>query len=365
MTTTFRLLCAALALAACAGGACAQSALDKHLNRSLGEDAAKNEQKVEGVNKVHATAAGYWRLDGQGGKSAEPCAITYVRQWYSAGYVAPQPGSDESFFVLSGPSIPPVDSPTRKKMKLFARGSDVQEVQAMHIPNRKEAGAIVFKLTDLKEALNGMSDVENLRIGLDNKDVFSMSWDGGHKAREAMRKCLGEPVPKEATPSMAAGRSTIEGRAYTKVALLAPKQYPPKGHTVTLIRMTDEFKQWWALASESMKRGERPQVPQQIKDLASIARIEDDEGRFRFNNLPPGEYVLRVSFDYQRSQRVNEYMGSTVTTVNNHVVGVQDHVLSYSRNVLGGAEIEKNITIQNDGDTVKVDLEKSSVLRRD
>jgi hypothetical protein len=190
--TSFQSLGTALALAVCAGGACAQSALDRHLNRSLGEDAAKNEQKVEGVDKVHATAAGYWRLDGQGSKSGEPCSVTYVRQPYSAGYVAPQPGSDESFFVLSGPSIPPVDSPTRKKMKLFARGSDVQEVQAMHIPNRKEAGAIIFKLTDLKAAMDGMSDVENLRIGLDNKDVFSMSWDGGHKAREAMRSCLAQ-----------------------------------------------------------------------------------------------------------------------------------------------------------------------------
>jgi hypothetical protein len=194
--TTFRNLGTALALTLCACASSAQSALDRHLNRSLGEDATKNEQKVEGVNKVHATAAGYWRLDGQASKSGEPCSITYVRQWYSAGYVAPLAGSNESFFVLSGPSIPPVDSPTRKKMKLFARGSDVQEVQAMHIPNRKEAGAIVFKLTDLKEALNGMSDVENLRIGLDNKDVFSMSWDGGHKAREAMRSCLAQ----KATP---------------------------------------------------------------------------------------------------------------------------------------------------------------------
>jgi hypothetical protein len=181
-----------LALACCIGSALAQSALDRQLSRSLGADTAKSDAKVEGVNKVHATAAGYWRLDGQASKSGEPCSITYISQRSSAGYVAPERGSNESFLLLSGPSIPPADSPTRKKMKLFARGSDVQEVQAMHIPNRPESGAIVFKFTDLKAALDDMSDTENLRIGLDNKEVFSINWDGGHKAREAMRACLAQ-----------------------------------------------------------------------------------------------------------------------------------------------------------------------------
>jgi hypothetical protein len=179
-------------LALISGSAQAQSTLDKYLKKSTENSASKtNQAEVSDINKVYKDNGGFWRLDDTRAGGGF-CAITYYSSAYYTGYVGPTVGKPDSFILFSGPTIPPAKKEAKKKMTLTTGDGEVQTVQAFHAPNAqsKESGIILFKLTDINGAMNAMSDVEDLNIIMDKKQVFAIKWKGGHTARVAMQKCL-------------------------------------------------------------------------------------------------------------------------------------------------------------------------------
>ncbi len=187
-----------LSLALISSSAQAQSTLDKYLKKSTEGSASKtNQADVSGVNKVYKDNEGFWRLDDTRAGGGF-CAITYYSSAYYTGYVGPTVGSPDSFILFSGPTVPPVKKETKKKMTLTTGDGEVQTVQAFHAPNAesKQSGIILFRLTDINAAMNGISDVEDLNVVMDKKQVFAIKWKGGHIARAAMQKCLGASAQK-------------------------------------------------------------------------------------------------------------------------------------------------------------------------
>lgn len=185
-------------LALISGSAHAQSTLDKYLKKSTeGSASNKNQADVSGVNKVYKDAEGFWRLDDTRAGGGF-CAITYYSSAYYTGYVGPTVGNPESFILFSGPTVPPIKKETKKKMTLTTSDGEVQTVQAFHAPNAesKQSGIILFRLTDINAAMNGISDIENLNVVMDKKQAFAIKWKGGHTARAAMQKCLGASTQK-------------------------------------------------------------------------------------------------------------------------------------------------------------------------
>lgn len=178
--------------------ASAQSTLDKYLKKST-ESSSSNKSKTDeaGVNKVYKGSGGYWRLDDTRATGGF-CAITFYAAPYYAGYVGPVGTNTESFIVFSGPTIPTIKKEKRKKMTLTTAEGEVQTVQAVHMPNSgPQGGAIIlFRLTDIQAAMDGISDVENVAVVMDKKQVFSIKWQGGHIARATMQKCLGTQTQK-------------------------------------------------------------------------------------------------------------------------------------------------------------------------
>lgn len=171
----------------------AQSALDKYLGKSaeVSSSAPKSKNDDGGINKVYKGPNGYWRLDDTrltGGF----CAITYSAASGSAGYVGPVGNSTESFIVFNGPSIPSTSKEVRKRVTLTTGDGEVQTVDAFHAPNSNQDGGaiIVFRLSNIQAAMDGLSDVENLNVVMDAKQVFALKWQGGHTARKAMQTCL-------------------------------------------------------------------------------------------------------------------------------------------------------------------------------
>jgi hypothetical protein len=83
-------------------------------------------------------------------------------------------------------------------MALTTADGVVQSVLAFHAPNAqsKNSGVILFRLTDIKAAMAEMSDVENLNVVLDKKQVFAIKWNGGRSAQQAMQTCLDKTVAK-------------------------------------------------------------------------------------------------------------------------------------------------------------------------
>lgn len=177
-----------------AGSAQAQSTLDKYLKKSgQGAGAAKAEADPAVIFK---SAEGYWRLD-DSRSTGGFCAVTYVSANYFAGYVGPVVGNPDSFILFSGPTIPPIQKEKKKKMSLTTADGSVQSVTAFHAPNpqSKESGIILFRLTDIQAAIADISDVENLNVVMDKKQVFAIQWKGGFTARASMQKCL-DSIPK-------------------------------------------------------------------------------------------------------------------------------------------------------------------------
>jgi hypothetical protein len=181
-----------------AGTAQAESTLDRYLKRnSDAGSTTKNQAVIAGVNKVYKSAEGYWRLDDTRSVGGF-CAITYVAGAYSAGYVGPATGSPQAYIIFIGPSIPPVRKVIRKKMTLTAASDgQISSVPAYHGPNSQNpvSGVISFGMTSITEAVDVMSDVEELGVSLDGKRVFAIKWKGGHTARKAMQACLSSSVP--------------------------------------------------------------------------------------------------------------------------------------------------------------------------
>jgi hypothetical protein len=167
-----------------------------------------------------------------------------------------------------------------------------------------------------------------------------------------------QATPTRHTPI--AGRSTITGQAFAKVALLAPKQFPPRGTPVGIIPLTDAVRQWIA----STRNGTATGYPPEIRNLVSYVLIEDNRGTFRFNNLPVGEYIVHVSLGYRGNRSVSRYEGTDVVTDarSGAVVSSYDRVGQYTINEARGAVIEKNVVIRSDGETVTVELSKSDVF---
>jgi|GEM_PF-3013685 hypothetical protein len=181
-----------LGLALISSSAHAQSTLDKYLKKSTtGTASTANQADAKGVNKVYKDAEGFWRLDDTRAGGGF-CAITYYSSATYAGYVGPVVGNPDSFILFSSASIPAIKKETKKKMTLTTADGESQSVLAYHAPNTqsKQSGIILFRLTDIQAAMDGMSDVENLNVVMDKKQVFAIKWKGGHTARKAMQGCL-------------------------------------------------------------------------------------------------------------------------------------------------------------------------------
>jgi hypothetical protein len=113
-------------------------------------------------------------------------------------------------------------------------------------------------------------------------------------------------------------------------------------------------------------RGGAAGYPDQIRKLVSYTQIHDDRGGFRFSNLPAGEYAVRISFDFVGNVHYQKYEGTDVVVDRRSgaVVASHDRVSQQSVGELRGAVVQKNITVQNDGDVVEVELSKTDVFAK-
>ena len=145
--------------------------------------------------------------------------------------------------------------------------------------------------------------------------------------------------------------------AFYKGALLAKKQYPPKGsQRVGLIHMSDEFKQWFETVKQSQKMPDR--IPERIAKHFMFATILDDQGGFRFTKLPPGEYLLIADFSYKETVTRSEVTGRTDVFVGNQHIGSNDQVAYWFEDVKKNTTFSKTVHLK-DGEAMQVTLDKS------
>jgi hypothetical protein len=314
---------------------------------------------------IHETANGVWILFDGASKTGPKCAVTFRQDGKILGFSGPKdarPGS----IAFTGAEIPAAKKASEVKIELAANGKPIT-VRALHMTTETGQNMLIVPTT-IEETIRSIGDRETVEVKLNGKSVFAVNTEGAFKARNALLKCMSSSTSTlqaeltKTTHSIAGGRSTINGTAFAKVALLTPKQYPPKGSAVGIIPITAEVKQWL----ETAKRGKAKEYPEAIRKFVSYTTIMDDKGRFKFNNLPAGEYIVSISFDFFGNRYYQQYEGTdaVIDARSGAVVTTNDRYSQQSVSEARGANVQKNVLIKNDGDTVQVVLEKSDVFAK-
>lgn len=178
----------------------AESTLDKYLKKNT-KSGTSGETTAEeaGINKVYKSPEGYWRLD-DSRVTGGFCAITYITSAYYVGYLGPTGGSTDAYIIFDGPTIPPTKNAKHKTVTLTSANGATHTIPAIHQPSstHKDIGTLRFTFRSIQPAMDEMNEVEHLTIVMDNKQVFSIKWKGGHTARDAMKKCLASTSPSGA-----------------------------------------------------------------------------------------------------------------------------------------------------------------------
>lgn len=177
-----------------AGPTPGKSDLDRQLALLAGDDPSVPQA---GVGKADAAPKSGWIHPELKGGDDAPCAMSYRDGINSIGYIGPSKGWDESYFFVTGPSIPWTQKTRSVRVRLASDGDADQTVKAFHYPVSSRKAAILFRLTDFPAALEAMEDVEDLAIVLMEPEepqyqqaIFTGRWVGGHAAREKIRACL-------------------------------------------------------------------------------------------------------------------------------------------------------------------------------
>lgn len=177
-----------------AGPAAGQSDLDRQLALLAGGNPSDPQG---GAGKADAAPKSGWIHPELKGANDVPCAMSYRDGINTIGYIGPSKGWDESYFFVTGPSIPRTSKTRSVRVRLATDGDADQTVRAFHYMMSSNKWAILFKLTDFPAALDAMEDVEDIAIVLMEPDdpqyqqaIFTGRWVGGHAAREKLRACL-------------------------------------------------------------------------------------------------------------------------------------------------------------------------------
>ncbi|MDE1193370.1 MAG: hypothetical protein PW786_14685 [Arachidicoccus sp.] len=173
---------------------------------------------------------------------------------------------------------------------------------------------------------------------------------------------------EEALTKVQNGNSSIIGTAFARdhvkskipaVFNINKAQYAPKG-TVVSILLNSPYIEEWKDVNKKIRKGKKlPEVPIDANVAACIktTKVYDDNGHFEFTNLMPGEYILMTSFGYTHNYSYSYQSGTSYLMHPSGAVLGSNPVYSTASGSAGAtADIEKIVTIDNDGDKVEVKL---------
>lgn len=163
------------------------------------------------------------------------------------------------------------------------------------------------------------------------------------------------------------GNSVIIGTAFARsnsgkrlggLVNTAKKQFAPKGTEITLFPSSAYYEEWISVNKKIKKQGKMPGVPLDSKFGTCVkkAKVYDDEGHFEFADLMPGTYVVMASFDFTNSYNYSYVSGYTNYYNYWGYTGSTTNYGSARQSYRDKANIEKQVTIDKDGEKKEVSL---------
>ena len=318
---------------------------------------------------ITRNADGAWFLQQSDDQPGRGCAARFIsgkKGNAQMALVGPTAKSRSAAILLQGPRIARPASAQEVSVELLQDALPPATMRAALMPATGGSdGFLMIPVGDLPQTMASMRTKErDLRVRVGGVDAFDLSYDGLDQARSAMLDCLagrrftgGKSLAEATSEIRLMGTSSIAGTAFFKGAVLAKKQYPPKGsQRVGLIHMSDEFKQWFEMVKQSQKMPE--QIPERIAKHFMFGTILDDQGGFRFTKLPAGEYLLIADFSYKESVTRSEVVGRTDVYAGNQHIGSNDQVAYWFEDVKKQTTFSKTVHLK-DGEAMQVTLDKS------
>ncbi len=319
---------------------------------------------------ITRNADGAWFLQQPEGAPGKGCVARFMsakKDQSQLALVGPTAKSPTAAILLHGPRIAAPPAAREVSVQVQQDGLPPATMRGALMPpaGGQGGGFIMIPVGDLAQTMGSMRVKETgMTARVDGVDAFGLSYDGLDQARSAMLDCLagkrftgGKSLAEATSEIRLMGTGSIAGNAFFKGALLAKKQYPPKGsQRVGLIHMSDEFKQWFETVKQSEKMPDR--IPERIAKHFMFATILDDQGGFRFTKLPPGEYLLIADFSYKETATRSEVVGRTDVYVGNRHIGSNDQVAYWFEDVKKNTTFSKTVHLK-DGEAMQVSLDKS------
>ncbi|MDR7015688.1 hypothetical protein [Acinetobacter sp. 3657] len=319
---------------------------------------------------ISRSSLGVWMLKQDLNQPKFNCAIRFISakdSQTSFSIFGPTKQTSHATILFQAKNIPTTYTPQEIQIQLRQQNLAATPLKAQLLPS-SQTGMLAVNTGDIQQTLKSMRDQEkDMQLKLNDATIYTLNYEGLAQARTAMQDCLaGKAVKtkslKQATAEIRPlGNSTITGQAFYKGAILAKKQYPPKdSQAVGLIWMTDEFKAWY----DQVKRNKKlpAHIPESILKHFMSTRILDDQGHFKFTNLPAGDYILIANFSYDKNVSHTEVVGRTDVYAGNQYIGSNDQIARWNYVVKEGTSFEKPVTISKDGETINVSLDKSQIM---
>ena len=174
---------------------------------------------------------------------------------------------------------------------------------------------------------------------------------------------------EKAIQQIAKGNSVVTGTAFAKentgkrlggLVNTAKKQFAPKGTEITLFPSSTYYEEWSAVNKKIKKEGKMPEVPLDPNFGSCIkkATVYDDEGHFEFTDLMPGTYIVMASFDFKNSYNYSYVSGYTNYYNYWGYTGSTTNYGSARQSYRDKVNIEKQVTIEKDGEKKEVSLKE-------
>ncbi|MBX3295516.1 MAG: hypothetical protein KF762_07375 [Acidobacteria bacterium] len=125
--------------------------------------------------------------------NGESCSATFMRRGVGVTVLGPSRSLPGAFLIFFGPNLPTPPTLTKRRVTLSQTGGNKPAtVQALSsaFPPVENYGSIIFQVPTAEAALNNIEDVHKFGVAIDGKVLAEIEWNGGHTARDRLRKCV-------------------------------------------------------------------------------------------------------------------------------------------------------------------------------
>lgn len=136
------------------------------------------------------------RWDFGGDKPDEFCSAMFSRKGVWVSIFQPGGNVPGAFLMFWGMDVPQPESISKIKATLSQTGEKPQSVNVLNMTftldnkEKTKLGSLFFQVPTIEDALNGIENVHQFGVAVNNKTVAQIEWKEGFAARDKLKQCV-------------------------------------------------------------------------------------------------------------------------------------------------------------------------------